>query len=123
MDFGKRLRILRFQHKLSQNDLANEFKISSATLSQYENGKRLPDLDTLIKFANFFNVSLDYLVCRTDYDYKFDINEICESKLNKDITQILGYKNIELIYKLQKLESNERTLIQNVLEFIKFKRK
>lgn len=123
MDLGKRLRLLRLRHKFSQNDLAKEFKISSVTLSQYENGKRLPDLNTLIKFANFFNVSLDYLVCRTDYDYKIDNVEVYELKFNKDITEILGYKNVELIYKLQNLEPEEKALIQGILEFIIFRRK
>lgn len=123
MDFGKRLRLLRLQHKFSQNDLAKEFKISSATLSQYENGKRLPDLNTVIKIANFFNVSIDYLVCRTDYNYKIDNGEIYESKFNKDIMEILGYKNIELIYKLKNLEPDEKALIQDILEFIMFRRK
>ena len=46
--------------------LAIELCISQNSISRFENGVRKPDYDTLIQIADYFNVSLDYLVGRTD---------------------------------------------------------
>lgn len=63
--FGERLRDLRTQKGLSQQELCSELKISKAALSYYENGQRSPDIDILLVIADFFNVSADYLLGRT----------------------------------------------------------
>ena len=61
-----RLRELRIKAGLKQQDLLKSFKLSQGRYSQYETGKRKPDYDLLIEFADFYNVSLDYLLGRTD---------------------------------------------------------
>ena len=66
MDFGTRLTALRKQKKLLQADLANKIGIARATYGAYEQGTRQPDFDTLEKIADFFEVSTDYLLGRTD---------------------------------------------------------
>jgi transcriptional regulator with XRE-family HTH domain len=43
-----------------------ETGIEQALLSKYENGGRIPPTETLLKLADFYHVSLDYLLCRTD---------------------------------------------------------
>jgi len=63
---GKRLRLLREEKKLKQIDLAKILKTSSQALSQYELDKRTPDLEMLCEIANYFEVSLDYLVGRSN---------------------------------------------------------
>ena len=40
--------------------------IEQALLSKFENGERIPPTETLIKLADFYNVSIDYILCRTD---------------------------------------------------------
>ena len=60
-----RIRDLREDRDLRQIDVANGINIDQKTLSNYETGKTLPDSDTLIKLADFFKVSIDYLVGRT----------------------------------------------------------
>lgn len=59
---GERLTKLRKQKKLTQQELANVLKISRSSLSQYEINKRQPDYDTLKMFADYFNVTIDYLI-------------------------------------------------------------
>ena len=66
MNFGKRLRKLRESKNISQVELAKVFNITSAALSQYELNKRFPDEETLHKLADYFDVSVDYLLGRTD---------------------------------------------------------
>ena len=61
-----RLRELRKQKGISQLKLAMELNMIQNSISRYENGKRQADYSTLIAFADYFNVSIDYLLERTD---------------------------------------------------------
>jgi len=61
-----RLRELRTEKKLTQADVAKFLKISHQAYNFYETGRREPDNETLQKIADFFDVSTDYLLGRTD---------------------------------------------------------
>lgn len=56
---------LREKLGLTQEEVANRLKISRAALSHYETNRREPDYETLRKFADFYNVSIDYILGRT----------------------------------------------------------
>ena len=53
---------IRKKKGFSQQKVAMALNISREALSYYENGKRNPDLNTLIAMSNYFNVSIDYLI-------------------------------------------------------------
>lgn len=59
-----RLKKLRKDKRLTQDDMAEFLNISTATYSRYENGIHEPDVETLIKLADFFDVTIDYLLGR-----------------------------------------------------------
>ncbi len=59
---GERFADLRKDKKLSQKDLASHLKISAYTVSSYEREKSTPDDEMKVKIAEFFNISLDYLL-------------------------------------------------------------
>ena len=61
-----RLKELRERRKMSQQYLATALNMSQNTVSQYETGSREASYDTLIAIADYFDVSIDYLLCRTD---------------------------------------------------------
>lgn len=61
-----RLKILREQRHLSQVFLGMELGMSQNSISRYETGAREADYDTLIAFADYFQVSIDYLLGRTE---------------------------------------------------------
>lgn len=63
---GERLRRLRTQKKLTQTEFANKIGITRGTYAHYEINKRQPDYETLVKIAEFYNVSTDYLLGATD---------------------------------------------------------
>lgn len=63
------IRDLREDRDLRQSDLAKAVGIDQRTISNYETGKSNPDSDALIRLADFFNVSIDYLVGRTKKDF------------------------------------------------------
>ena len=60
------LKLLRKQKKLTQIALQMQTGIEQALLSKFENGERVPPTETLIKLADFYNVSIDYILCRTE---------------------------------------------------------
>lgn len=64
--FFMRLKLLRKQKYMSQLSLAMKLNTTQMSISRYETGKREPDLKTLILIADFFDVSIDYLLERTD---------------------------------------------------------
>ena len=78
-----RIKSLREDRDLRQSDLARETGIDQRTISNYETGKTAPDVYALIRLADFFEVSIDYLVGRTpSYDHseeKKQIEKIQES--------------------------------------------
>ena len=65
----RRIKDLREDRDMRQSDLAAAVGIDQRTISNYETGKTNPDSDALIRLANFFNVSIDYLVGRVATDY------------------------------------------------------
>lgn len=99
---GNKLRQLRHEKKLTQKELANILGIPRGTYAHYELNKRTPDYEVLIDTAQFFNVSIDYLLNRTDIrlcpnkmkehfniqkDIKKDIQDIIRKLENeKDLT-------------------------------------
>ncbi len=61
-----RLKELRKKRGISQVKLAIDLSMSQNTISRYETGSHEADYETLIKIANYFDVSIDYLLGRTD---------------------------------------------------------
>lgn len=64
-----KLKDLRLQNNLKQEDLAKVINKSAVAYGYYENGSREPDIKTLTTIADFYNVSLDYL-CDRQWDNK-----------------------------------------------------
>ena len=81
---NNRIKDLRENAHMRQADLAEAVGIDQRTISNYETGKTYPDSYALIKLADFFNVSIDYLVCRTDYNL-FAENSTKEEMIKKII--------------------------------------
>ena len=64
-----RLKEIRKSRGISQLKLAMDLHTNQNTISRYETGDREPGIDELIKIADYFNVSIDYLLERTDNPY------------------------------------------------------
>ena len=61
-----RLKEIRKSKGISQLKLSIDLNTTQNTISRYENGKREPGINELIQIADYFNVSIDYLLERTD---------------------------------------------------------
>lgn len=84
--FDKRLRKLRTDKELSQKSLADILGISPSTVAMYEQARRTPDNEMLQKIADYFQVSVDYLLGRTNqrdiknpYNPKDKVKEILDT--------------------------------------------
>ena len=68
-----RLTALRKGKGYSQSMLAQELNLSPSTVGMYEQGRRVPDLDTLIALAKLYRISLDYLITGREYRFPEEI--------------------------------------------------
>jgi len=67
------LRSLRVREGLTQEELAKKLGIARSTIGMYENGERVPPLKILERFADFFNVDMNYITGRTEKEYYHDL--------------------------------------------------
>lgn len=65
--FSERAKQLRKEAGLSQTQLAQKLEITQRKLSYLESGQSEPDMETLCRMADFFDVTTDYLLGRTEY--------------------------------------------------------
>lgn len=73
---GNRLKELREGLNLLQKELADKLNLTQQTISLYESNKREPDFEIVEKIADFFDVSVDYLLGRTQQRKLYDIETI-----------------------------------------------
>lgn len=85
--FGKRLKMLRTENKLTQEDLGKVLKLSKANISKYESGSIDPNIDTLKMMSQYFDVSIDYLLGKQDV--KNIENKNVKNDEEKDIEELL----------------------------------
>lgn len=90
MDFEKQIRKYRKEMNLSQEELADKVYVSRQTISNWENGKSCPDIQSLVLLSTIFNVSLDQLI-------KGDI-EVMKEKIKAD--EIEKFNRYGMVYSI-----------------------
>lgn len=75
---SQRMTILRKRMGLTQTQLAKRLNITPSALGNYEQGRRLPGVETLVEMAEIFDVSLDYLVTGKEYGSKAESAEMIQ---------------------------------------------
>jgi len=86
---SERLKTLRTRHTMSQQKLAENLNLSRELLSNYEQGRREPDYNTLILISNFFDVSIDYMLGVTEVEKRL-LHKSVSDKYNCLMTDISG---------------------------------
>ncbi len=112
--FGIRLKQLRAEHNWTQQQLIDQFNkkyhysLGKSAISQYEHNKRIPEIHVLMNFADFFDVSLDYLMGKTEIRYSIvkessgkyqavvDMHNVDLDKAVSQFVQHLGRKQMYL---------------------------
>lgn len=110
MKIGDRMKKLREEKGLMQQDVCNALDIEQSTLANYENNRRVPKTDILIEIANYYGVSLDYLVGRTDD--RFDNSK----RWPKDLNKFLQQSEIIFDGDTYNLTDEDRDLVMKSLE-------
>lgn len=124
--FAKRFKELREEKKINQKECAEQLGISRGSISFYENGERLPDIESIYAMSNFFDVSADYLIGLSNIKSpNFDIQFVCKftGLSEAALKTIRGYRLAQLdeqkklTYFLNKGEKGY-TLADNVINNI-----
>ena len=98
----KNLKKIRNENGISQQQLADVIMVSQQSVNKYENHGVEPDIETLIKIADYFNITIDYLVGR---------NEAAETAVSD-----ISFKERELIKKIRNLKPQQRECVLKVVE-------
>lgn len=101
----ERLFFLREEQDLFQNDMANILNVKQVNISNWENGKEIIPLTKLNMYANYFNVSLDYIMKLSD-------KKIPSTNRN-DLDKILIGKNIKIIRRQNNLSQQDLANVLN----------
>jgi transcriptional regulator with XRE-family HTH domain len=108
---GDRIKQLRLDISISQEDLARVLGKSMAAIATYETNNSLPDIETLQRLADFFEVSLDYLAgrsqLRSQFEAAFDL-DFEENEVGKLTGEILD--SVQMTVKVAALEKNVELL-------------
>ena len=108
MILGYRLRELRKDSKMSQEDLGKLLGVTKVSISGYENGTRIPSLDILHGILDVFGISADYLLGR-------ELNVVCEDDQVR--TMLLSTSDIEIIREIRKDSRLFNTIASNPKRF------
>ena len=97
VDFGATLKDLRQKAGLTQKQLADRLWMSKATVSYYEQSLRYPSPEVLIKLADVFHVTTDYLLGIEDKKQTLDVTGLTDEDISllKDTIELLRKKNNE----------------------------
>lgn len=127
--FGDRFKNLRLCRNLTQDQLVDEFNkkygysFTKAAISQYENNRRIPEITVIMKFVEYFNVSLDYLLCNDMFIIKelsgeYTIDNIKNSIKLEDLLGIVInlLNNNKVTYNKESLNAEQIKTLKNCLE-------
>lgn len=122
--FGNRLQHLRKAKKISQEVLAEKIGVSKRSIGFWERNEKSPkDIDTLIKLAEFFGVSVDYLLCRID-ERNHDLHFICdETGLSEKAAEtLIENRNRIMFHRDQESEQAEAfpEIVSSIIEHNRF---
>ncbi len=102
---GAILRTLRHSRALTQKEIADYLGLTPKMISFYENDERTPPADILIKLADYFNVSIDYLLGRTT------TNPTENNYGQKILPSFITREDLILLDKIKKLPAKERKML------------
>lgn len=108
MYFHTRLKRLRQRHKMTQHDLAEILGVKPSTIANYESNRNEPAFDKLIVISTYFNVSIDYLLGRTEECHSCIFHHVDANKL-------------ELIHQISGLRDNKLLELKNFIDFLYYK--
>lgn len=111
-----KLKTLREQNNLTQRSLAEKINVTHGAIGNWEMGKRDPDISTLVKIADYFGVSIDYLVGHSSEPYAVSTPNLSDEYTDAEKRVIAAYRTLvpgmqdyilEMIEKLADVDTGE----------------
>lgn len=124
MEFCQRLKQLRKEKNVDRNELAKLLNVSYAAIAKYETGLRMPDSDAIKKIADFFNVSVDYLLGKSDIPTSAE--NIITATLEDSKLAVIWFnikKRPELRQLLEEVDGLPKEEIERIIRVIQAMRK
>ena len=120
MKFNERLKQLRLANGLTQKELAKSIEVGRTTISEYESGKIVPKHEGLLKLANYFNVSVDYLAGVSDEPAtrKQNASDL-DALLNTIHHILLDEYDTPVTYEGEVLSSTQKLIIDQQIEHLR----
>ena len=115
MDFPTRLRELRTSRKWTQEQLGQKVNVTKVSISGYESGNRTPDIETLQKLADVFEVSVDYLLGRQDIPAKTNNTSLDDMEMHEG-------ENL-FFFDLEGLSEEDIEKVKEHIEFLRYQAK
>ena len=100
------LKQLRAKRDLLQTKVALDLNLSQETISSYETGRVGLNDNMLIKFANYYDTSIDFILCRTKYDFPID-------SIKPDT---ISEKDFQLLTKINKLSATDQLKVEAYID-------
>lgn len=107
MSIGTKIRTLRLQHKMSQEELAHKLQVAQTSVSNFESNKTIPDFLVMQKMCEVFEVSIEYFVEENTTNNNIEKAENCNIGCNTGIVNTMPegilenmLKRIELLEKI-----------------------
>lgn len=118
---GNRLKELRESKGLTRKVVAEFIKIDQTTYGKYELNKREPDVETLKKLANFFGVSVDYIVCHKYEAANDNILIINDDELINKVNKVKEYiiASIYIAFGIDINEINDEEIYKKIVKVIR----
>lgn len=122
--YGNRLKELRKEQNITQSNLAKILNVTQDSISLWEKNKRVPDTQYIIQLADYFNVSADYLLGRSDdfgnVDVPSDVELSSEEQYALDMFRDLSNSNRKIILRnlfvmLDPSKKKKYSFVENII--------
>lgn len=120
---GDRIKMLRKENGLTQEDFGKKFFVHKGTVSKWEKGQRVPETETLEKLANEYDVSIDYLLGRTDKRKPNHLTKEDLIKIAPEYAWLFEEEGLEYVELVDELKGKEippeaiRELVDTILKY------
>ena len=125
----KNLKKIRTQNKKQQQEVADYLGLNRVSYARYESGERQPDFQTVANLADYFKVSVDYLLGRTDDPHPVTSNDDVKKAIDEYVknkgkqSTVIRYNGKEQTYETLDITDEEWEIAQATIEALRLKRR
>lgn len=116
MSLGSRIRDLRKEKKMSQEELGKYLNVSKVSVSGYENDTREPSKDAIVKLAQLFGVSTDYLLGNTNKKHYYELTEKDKKDAAEQVEDVINGMTADINFYGEPMDDEGRAKLKASLQ-------